>query len=67
MELAGALGELSRFTFAKDFRNIDIKLTRIILVEVGPRILPDFSEKLSSRAQQPLVLTRHPRQLEIPV
>jgi NADH dehydrogenase len=44
VELAGALGELSRFTFAKDFKNIDLKLTRILLVEAGPRILPDFSE-----------------------
>lgn len=54
VELAGALGELSRFTFAKDFKNIDLKLTCIILVEAGARILPDFSKKLSARAQHNL-------------
>ena len=54
VELAGALGELSRFTFAKDFKNIDLKLTRILLIEAGPRVLPNFSEKLSSLAQHDL-------------
>src|SRR5215468_8847294 len=40
VELAGAIGEMSRFTLAKDFRNIDAKLARVILIEGGPRILP---------------------------
>lgn len=54
VELAGALAELTRFTFAGDFRNIDPKRTRIILIEAGPRILPNFSEKLSLRANRHL-------------
>ena len=54
VELAGAIGEMSRFTLAKDFRNIDSKLARIILIEAGPRILPMFSEKLASRAMRDL-------------
>lgn len=54
VELAGAIGEMSHFTLTKDFRNIDPKLTRIILVEAGPRILPSFSEKLFSRATRDL-------------
>ena len=54
VELAGAIGEMSRFTLARDFRNIDSKLSRIILVEAGPRILPMFSEKLSARATRDL-------------
>lgn len=54
VELAGALGELNRFSFAKDFKHIDLKLTRILLIEAGPRILPGFSKKLSTRAQQDL-------------
>jgi len=54
VELAGALAELTRFTFAGDFRNIDPKRTRIILIEAGPRILPNFSEKLSLRANHHL-------------
>src|SRR5262249_6056091 len=38
VELAGAIGEMTRFTLARDFRNIDPKLTRIVLIEAGPRI-----------------------------
>ncbi len=51
VELAGAIAELSRFTFARDFRNIDPTMARIILVEAGPRILPTFSEGLSAAAR----------------
>lgn len=54
VELAGAIGEMSRFTLAKDFRNIDSKQARIILIEAGKRILPTFSEKLASRAMRDL-------------
>jgi len=54
VELAGAIGEMSRFTLAKDFRNIDPKLTRVILVEAGDRILPAFDPVLSSRAARDL-------------
>jgi len=54
VELSGALGELSRHTLAKDFKNIDPTLARIILVEAGPRILPAFSETLSRKAARAL-------------
>ncbi|MCR9291283.1 MAG: NAD(P)/FAD-dependent oxidoreductase [bacterium] len=54
VELAGAIGEMSRFTLAKDFRNIDSKQARIILIEAGPRVLPMFSEQLASRAMRDL-------------
>jgi NADH dehydrogenase len=54
VELAGALGEMSRFTLSRDFRHIDPKLTRIILIEAGPRILPTFATRLSSRATRDL-------------
>jgi NADH dehydrogenase len=50
VELAGAIGEMTRFTLARDFRNIDPKLTRIVLIESGARILPSFDPQLSSRA-----------------
>jgi NADH:ubiquinone reductase (H+-translocating) len=55
VELAGAIGEMSRFTLKKDFRSIDPTQTRIFLVEAGPRILPSFSSKLSARATEDLV------------
>ena len=54
VELAGALGEISRFTLAKDFRNIDPRRTRVILIEAGPRILVAFDESLSQRATSDL-------------
>jgi NADH dehydrogenase len=54
VELAGAIGEMSRFTLARDFRQIDPKLTRVILIEAGPRILPAFSDALASRAVRDL-------------
>ena len=54
VELAGAIGEMSRFTLAKDFRHIDPKLARVMLVEAGPRILPSFSPEMSGRAVRDL-------------
>jgi len=54
VELAGALGEMSRFTLAADFRNIDPALARVILIEAGPRILPSFPEAQSRRAMRDL-------------
>ncbi len=54
VELAGAIGEMSRFTLAKEFRNIDAKLSRVILIEAGPRILPMFSEVQAARATRDL-------------
>ena len=54
VELAGAIGEMSRFTLAKDFKRINPRLTRVILVEAGPRILPMFGEQSASRAMRDL-------------
>ena len=54
VEMAGAIGEMSRFTLARDFRNIDSKLARVILIESGARILGSFSPPQSSRATRDL-------------
>ncbi|HMN46135.1 MAG TPA: NAD(P)/FAD-dependent oxidoreductase [Povalibacter sp.] len=54
VELAGAIGEMSRYTLARDFRTIDPRQTRVILVEAGPRILPSFAPKLAARAMRDL-------------
>ncbi len=54
VELAGAIGEMSRYTLARDFRTIDPRQTRVILVEAGPRILPSFDTKLAARAMRDL-------------
>ena len=54
VELAGAIGEMSRFTLAKDFWHINPSLARVILIEAGPRILPSFHPKLASRVTRDL-------------
>ena len=54
VELAGAIGEMSRFTLAKDFRQIDAKSTRVFLMEAGPRILAAFPPELADRAARDL-------------
>jgi NADH dehydrogenase len=54
VEMAGALSELSRFALARDFRAINPRSTRIILVEMAPRILSAFPEELSARAARQL-------------
>jgi NADH dehydrogenase len=54
VELAGALAELSRSTLARDFRRIDPKTTRIVLVEAGPRLLASFPPRLSAVAERAL-------------
>ena len=51
VEMAGALAELRRFTLKSDFRRIDPLKARIILAEAGPRILANYPEKLSRKAQ----------------
>jgi NADH dehydrogenase len=49
-ELAGAIAEISRHVMVSDFRQIDPRDARVVLVEAGPRILPAFPEKLSREA-----------------
>lgn len=54
VELAGAIGEMSRYTLARDFRSIDPRQTRVMLVEAGPRILASFADRLAARAMRDL-------------
>ncbi len=54
VEMAGAIAEIAKQTMLKDFRNLDPKETKIYLVEAGSRILPAYSEKLSSIAEKDL-------------
>jgi NADH dehydrogenase len=50
VELAGTLAEIARHTLAHDFRRIDSRKARVLLIEAGPRVLSTFSEKLSAKA-----------------
>jgi len=55
VELAGAIAEISRHVMARDFRAIDPREARIMLVEAGPRILPSYDEDLSAKAEASLI------------
>jgi NADH dehydrogenase len=54
VEMAGAIAELAHHALAKDFRNINSRSARIILIEAGPRVLSAFPENLSAKAQKSL-------------
>jgi len=54
VELAGALAEISRHALVKDFRAIDPKAARIILVEAGPAVLSTYPEPLPAFARRAL-------------
>jgi NADH dehydrogenase len=54
VELAGALAELARQSIAGDFRHIDPRHTRVLLIEAGPRLLATFPEHLSAVAKREL-------------
>jgi NADH:ubiquinone reductase (H+-translocating) len=54
VELAGAIAELAKVALARDFRHIDPRSSRIILVESGPRVLATFPEALSAFAKRAL-------------
>jgi NADH dehydrogenase len=54
VELAGTIAELAHTTLRKEFRLIDTKTARIILIEAGGRLLPSFSADLSSYARTAL-------------
>ena len=54
VEMAGAFAEIARHTLSRDFRRIDPKTARVILVEAGPRILPAYPADLSEKAARQL-------------
>ena len=54
VEMAGAIAELANRALAKDFRSIDPRAARIILVEAAPRLLTPFDPSLSEAARTSL-------------
>lgn len=58
VELAGALADLSRDILSRDFRHVRHQDTRVILVEMGPRILTAFEPALAERAAEQLAELR---------
>ncbi|MEM6459219.1 MAG: NAD(P)/FAD-dependent oxidoreductase [Planctomycetota bacterium] len=54
VELAGAMGELVQRVFHRDFRRIDVRAARVILVESNDRLLKTYAEDLSASALRQL-------------
>jgi NADH:ubiquinone reductase (H+-translocating) len=50
VEMAGQIAELAKDTLHGDFREIDTRSARILLVETGPRVLASFAPSLSEKA-----------------
>jgi NADH dehydrogenase len=54
VEMAGQISELARRTLVKDFRSIDTRRTRIVLVDALDDVLGAFGTKLSAGAAKQL-------------
>lgn len=54
VEMAGAIAELAKRTMAADFRNIDPRKTRVVLIEGGKQLLGAFDPDLSGKASKAL-------------
>ncbi|HYN83240.1 MAG TPA: NAD(P)/FAD-dependent oxidoreductase [Gemmatimonadaceae bacterium] len=54
VELSGALPTIARKALYREYRHIDTRTTRVILLEGGPRILPSFPESLARTAHRNL-------------
>jgi NADH dehydrogenase len=54
VEMAGQIGELARDTLRRDFRTIDPRTGRILLVEAADRVLTTFPPSLSAKAERSL-------------
>jgi NADH:ubiquinone reductase (H+-translocating) len=54
VEMAGAIAELAKAALARDFRRINPRAAKIVLVEAGPHILPAFRPELRDYAAKAL-------------
>jgi NADH:quinone reductase (non-electrogenic) len=54
VELSGAIPFIAKKALVAEFRRVDTRRTKVILVEAGPRILPSFPESLAQRAARDL-------------
>ncbi|HEY0821805.1 MAG TPA: NAD(P)/FAD-dependent oxidoreductase, partial [Rhizobacter sp.] len=54
VEMAGTLAEIAQHTLAQQFRHIDSKLARVVLLEGSDRVLGSFVPALSQRAREQL-------------
>jgi NADH dehydrogenase len=54
VEMAGTLSEIARHTLRGEFRRIDPRNARVVLVETNDRVLPSYPPDLSERARAQL-------------
>lgn len=54
VEMAGQIAELAHNTLRKDFRAINTRNARVVLVDAAPQVLPPFGAKLGAKAQSEL-------------
>src|SRR5919205_560378 len=54
VEMAGQIAELAHRTLRRDFRRINTRDARIILLDAAPQVLPPFGKKLGAAAQRSL-------------
>ncbi|MEM1423118.1 MAG: NAD(P)/FAD-dependent oxidoreductase [Planctomycetota bacterium] len=54
VELSGAIKEVAAHTIARDYKHIDTRTTRVVLIEGADRLLTSFPEDLSERAKRDL-------------
>jgi NADH dehydrogenase len=55
VELAGAVSELARYTLRREFRAIDPRASRVVLVEAADRLLAELPDPLSEKARRSLL------------
>lgn len=55
VELAGALGEIANDVLKESFRSFSPEDSRILILDASPRVLSNFSEKLSRSAERQLI------------
>lgn len=54
VELAGTIADLAHDTLPRDFRAIDTRCTKVLLVEAGPKVLNGYPDQLSTYARNAL-------------
>jgi NADH dehydrogenase len=54
VELAGAMSEIAQKVMPHEFRSVDTRTTRVLLLEGADRVLPGYPEELSTKAQRQL-------------
>ena len=54
VELAGTIADMAHDTLPPEFRAIDTHMTKVLLIEAGPRVLPGYPESLSDYARRGL-------------